>query len=147
VAARVTEAASKDGFVLDGYPRNLSQAEEASQMARDKGTGIDAAVYLDVRPAELQRRLLGRSGVQSRRDDREAIVRHRLEVFDRLTRPLIDYYRERGRLISVNGEQPVEKVTHDIVNELAARPSADPWEAAARPSPGSGRRPTDGGSR
>jgi adenylate kinase len=124
VAARLREADAKGGFILDGYPRNLSQAEEASQMARDTGITIDGAVYLDVSPAELLRRLLGRSGEQSRSDDKEATIRHRLDVFDNLTRPLVDYFRERGLLISVDGEQPVETVTQDIIHQLAARSPA-----------------------
>jgi adenylate kinase len=120
VLARVLAADASGGFLLDGYPRNLAQAEEARCLARDHGITIDAAIYLDVRREELLRRLLGRAGTESRGDDKEATIRHRLEVFESQTRPLLDYYRQRELLLSVDGEQPVEKVTADIVSQLAA---------------------------
>lgn len=78
-------------------------------------------------------------GGEKRSDDNEATIRHRLEVFDSQTRPLVDYFRERGLLISVNGEQPVEQVTQDIVDQL------DASMATRSPAPGPPR--PDGGSR
>ncbi len=142
VVAKVTEADANGGFLLDGYPRNLAQAEEARTWAGDNDITIDGAISLDVSRDELLRRLLGRSKarrstMESRTDDNEATIRHRLEVFDTQTRPLLDYYRRRGLLIAVNGEQPVDKVTRDIVDELASVTS----------SPGPGRLRTNGGSR
>jgi len=119
VIEHVTEADRKGGFLLDGYPRNLAQAEEAGRMARDQGITVDGAVYLDVSQEELLRRLLARANTQSRSDDNEETIRHRLEVFDSQTRPLADYFRQRGLLISVDGEQPVEAVTEDIIKQLA----------------------------
>jgi adenylate kinase len=139
VLARVLEANAKGGFLLDGYPRNLAQAEEARCLARDHGITIDAAIYLAVRREELLRRLLGRAGTESRGDDQEATIRHRLEVFESQTRPLLEYYRERGLLLSVDGEQTVESVTADIISQWAAA-------AAATPSPGPDRPGSDGGS-
>lgn len=120
VMARVIAADATGGFLLDGYPRNLAQAEEARCLARDYGIAVTAAISLDVGRHELLRRLLGRAGAESRGDDKEATIRHRLDVFDTQTRPLLDYYRERGLLVSVDGEQAVDKVTADIVAALAA---------------------------
>lgn len=120
VIEHVTEADGKGGFLLDGYPRNLAQAEEAARMARDQGITVDGAVYLDVSQEELLRRLLERSRTESRSDDNVETIRHRLEVFDSQTRPLAEYFGERGLLISVDGEQPVERVTQDIIDQLAA---------------------------
>jgi adenylate kinase len=140
VVERVTEADAKGGFLLDGYPRNLAQADEASRMARDQAITIDGAVYLDVSQEELLRRLLARAGTESRSDDNEDTIRRRLEVFHSQTRPLADYFRQRNLLISVDGEQPVEKVTSDIIGQLAKR-------SAATPSPGGDQPRTDGGSR
>lgn len=135
VAKRVIDADRRDGFLLDGYPRNLAQAREASRWAREHGITIDGTVYLDVSREELLRRLLARAGTQSRSDDRADTVRRRLEVFDSQTRPLADYFRDRGLLISVDGEQPVEEVTQEIIDEVAA----------ATPSPEAGpNRPGDG---
>jgi adenylate kinase len=135
VLARVVEADRNGGFVLDGYPRNLAQAEEAQALAADKGIVIDGAVYLDVSREELLRRLLQRAGFESRSDDNEATIRHRLDVFDAQTRPLAGYFRDRGLLISVDGEQPVEQVTKDIIDQVdrsAAKRSREP----GRPRPG-----------
>jgi adenylate kinase len=140
VVERVTEADAKGGFLLDGYPRNLAQADEASRMSRDQGITVDGAVYLDVSQEELLRRLLARAGTESRSDDNADTIRRRLEVFHSQTRPLADYFRERKLLISVDGEQPVEKVTSDIIGQLAER-------ARATPSPGGDLPPRDSGSR
>jgi adenylate kinase len=148
VVQRVTEANAKGGFLLDGWPRNRSQAEEAAALARDHGITVDGAVYLDVRPDELLRRLLARAKSESRSDDNEATIRRRLKVFEDQTRPLADYFRERGVLISVDGEQPVEKVTEDIIRQLQQRAeSGASGPPAATPSPESDPPPTDGGSR
>jgi adenylate kinase len=120
IVERLTEADRKGGFVLDGYPRNLAQAEEARKLAREHGVSIDGAVYLDVRPEELERRLLGRAVQEGRSDDDLATIRHRLDVFEERTRPLLDYFQERGLLVTVNGEQPPDKVTQDIIERLPA---------------------------
>ncbi|HEX3425649.1 MAG TPA: adenylate kinase [Acidimicrobiales bacterium] len=144
VIGAVVEADKKGGFLLDGYPRNLSQAEEAQRLARDHGIQVDAAIDLEVSREELLRRLLGRSGTESRSDDREPTIRHRLEVFEQQTRPLIDYYRERGILVPVNGEQPVEKVTDDIISGVEAATSGS--LGASGSSGGSGGSGSSGGS-
>jgi len=83
-----------------------------------QGCELDAAVYLEVRPEELLRRLLQRASEQGRNDDREATIRHRLSLFDEETTPLIDCYRNRGILVTVNGEQEVDDVTRSILQEL-----------------------------
>ncbi|HEX3426063.1 MAG TPA: adenylate kinase [Acidimicrobiales bacterium] len=134
VVKHVNEADAKGGFILDGYPRNLAQAEEATRLAQGTGASIDGAIYLDVSREELLRRLLHRGESESRSDDEEATIRHRLDVFDSQTRPVADYFRARGLLISVNGEQPVEKVTQDIIEQLEARAGATPSRSRDRPS-------------
>lgn len=122
VVEAVTEADRKGGFVLDGYPRNLAQAEAAQQLARTHGIGIDGVVLLEVGQDELRRRLLRRgAGAESRSDDNIETIRHRLEVFESETRPLVAYFAARDLLIAVDGEQPVEQVTEDIVDRLAGR--------------------------
>ena len=123
VVEAVTEADAHGGFLLDGYPRNLAQADEAARIARDNGITINAAVYLEVGRDELLRRLLGRGGdagaAGARSDDDIETIRHRLEVFDSQTWPLVDYFAQRGVLIAVDGEQPVAQVTEDIIEQVA----------------------------
>lgn len=121
VTAKVAEADARGGFLLDGYPRTRAQAEDAARLARERGVRLNGAVYLDVHRDELLRRLLSRSQKEARSDDDEATIRRRLQVFEEQTRPLLDYFRERDLLISVNGEQAVDQVTKDIVDQLAAR--------------------------
>jgi adenylate kinase len=118
--------ATSSGFVLDGFPRTLEQAKAARELGRRHGITLDAVVYLRVRRDELLRRLGERAGTESRADDRGDVIRHRLDVFDAVTGPLIDYYRDRGILVSVDGEGPVDEVTGAILEQLrAAVPGTD----------------------
>lgn len=135
VIDRVTSADDRGGFLLDGYPRNLAQAEEARRLAAERGIGVDAAIYLDVSRDEALRRLLGRAASQDRGDDKEETIRHRLDVFDRETRPLAGYYRDRNLLVPVDGGMPPDKVTADILSQLAGR-TPTPSPAPGRPPPG-----------
>jgi adenylate kinase len=121
VVEHVTEADGRGGFLLDGYPRNLAQAEEARRLATERGIGVDAVVALDVSQDEARRRLLGRAGDQDRSDDRGTIIGRRLEVFEHATRPILDFYRDQGvPVITVDGEQPADQVTQEILEKLAA---------------------------
>jgi adenylate kinase len=94
--ARVVEAISNGGYVLDGYPRTLAQAEAAYRWATARGVTFDLAIYFDIGQDELIARLLERSQHEARTDDTEATIRHRLEVFERDTLPLVEFYQERG---------------------------------------------------
>jgi adenylate kinase len=122
----VLEASADTGFVLDGFPRTLRQAEAAYQIARQfEDVTLQAVIHLEVGRDELRRRLLGRAAREGRVDDDEATINHRLEVYDRETQPLLAFYAERGLVLDIDGEQPVEKVFADIVaavdSQLAGR--------------------------
>ncbi|HEY7946722.1 MAG TPA: adenylate kinase [Acidimicrobiales bacterium] len=115
----VLEAYRSGGFVLDGFPRTRGQAEEAQRVARQfGGIQLQAVIHLVVRRDELRRRLVTRAERDGRNDDTEITIAHRLEVFDAQTEPLLGYYAERGLVVDINGEQPVEKVFSDIVNAV-----------------------------
>jgi adenylate kinase len=120
------EAAAKGGYVLDGFPRTVRQAEEAYEFARQfEDVELQAVIHLNVGRDELRRRLLSRGRREGREDDDEATIDHRLDVFDRETKPLLDYYAGRGLVVNVDGEQPVEHVFAAIVaavdGQLAGR--------------------------
>jgi adenylate kinase len=107
------------GYVLDGFPRNLEQHEEAGRRGLWDNP-LDATIYLEVDPEELLRRLLLRADEEGRSDDRAATIRHRLSLFEAETKPLIAYYRAGGVLLAVDGEQDVDKVTRVILDHLEA---------------------------
>jgi adenylate kinase len=119
VRDRVQSAAERGGYVLDGYPRTLHQAEAAFAWAKDAGVTVDSVVHLDVPEDELLRRLLGRA--EGRADDRERTIRHRLEVYRQRTLPLLGYYADRGVLVHVDGTRPEDSVFTGVLDALHAQ--------------------------
>ena len=110
----VVEAAARGGYILDGFPRTLPQALAAADIAARLGVTLDAAVYLYAPEEVLTQRLLDRASQGGRTDDRADVIRHRLEVYARITGPLVPYYTERGILLAVNADQPPDAVTDGI---------------------------------
>jgi adenylate kinase len=122
----VVEAAAHGGYILDGFPRTLPQALAAAEIAARLGVTLDAAVYLYAPVEVLTRRLLDRASQGGRTDDRADVIRHRLEVFTKITGPLVPYYSQRGILVAVNADQPPDAVTADIqagLSQLSLPPS------------------------
>jgi len=119
LAEPLIEAARNGGYVLDGFPRNLRQAEAAYRTAKETPSiELQAVVHLDVPLEELTRRLLARGGQEGRIDDAENVVTHRLEVFAAETEPLLGFYRGRGLVLDINGNQDVDRVFRAIVKGL-----------------------------
>jgi adenylate kinase len=104
-------------FILDGFPRTVAQARALEQ----RGIPLDAVVNLTVRAPELKRRLLARAAVEGRSDDTPEVIDNRLRVYEQDTAPVIDFYRERGVLTEVRGEQPIERITDDVMERLGVR--------------------------
>lgn len=116
VRDRLARGDARQGFLLDGYPRTLSQAETLERiLAAGTGQELDAVLLVEVPEEELVRRavLRGRGD-----DDREEIVRERLRVYREKTEPLIGYYRERGLLYPIDGNLPIDKVTSQMLIAL-----------------------------
>jgi adenylate kinase len=115
----VLEAVRNGGYVLDGFPRTLRQAEEAYELAQQvEGIELQSVIHLVVGRDELRRRLLARAGREGRSDDTESTIKHRLEVFDAETAPLLGFYAERGLVLDIDGDQPVDRVFTDTVNAI-----------------------------
>jgi adenylate kinase len=114
----VVEAAAAGGYVLDGFPRTVEQAEAAYEVAKGLGVAVQLAVQLEVDPLTLVERVLERAVQGNRADDTRAVIEHRIEVYEERTKPLLDYYREREKLITVNGDRPVDEVTWSVVVQL-----------------------------
>jgi adenylate kinase len=100
------------GYLLDGYPRTLPQAETLAGILRDAGQDLDAVLLVEVPEDELVRRAL----LRGRADDTEEVIRERLRVYREKTAPLIGYYRERGLLREIDGNRPVEDVTAQMLS-------------------------------
>jgi adenylate kinase len=130
---RMVEANAEGGYVLDGYPRTLAQAEEAYRWAESRGVPFDLALYFEIGEEELFARLAGRARQEHRSDDTERVVRHRLEVFAAQTLPLVGYYRRRGILVAVDAVGPVDAITERIFAELHWHKSAALRAGAVRP--------------
>jgi adenylate kinase len=114
-------AAAARGFVLDGWPRTIHQALALDDLVGDlPDVGLQAAINLDVPPDELRRRLLDRAGSEGRSDDTDSAIEHRLGIYERETRPLLDYYGRNGVLVVVDGNQPPDAVTKDLIGQLDA---------------------------
>ena len=131
VMERLAESDCDGGFVLDGFPRTVNQAEALDRRLVDLGSPLEAALSFDVTEEELLRRLAGRAAAQHRADDAEQTIRHRLEVFAIKTRPLIDYYRHRRLLSMVDGVGQVEEVTIRVLSGLPTPGGRDPALALA----------------
>jgi adenylate kinase len=124
VMDRLAERDCDAGFVLDGFPRTVAQAEALDHRLAKLDTPLDAALNFEVTEEELFRRLAGRSAALHRSDDTEQTIRHRLEVFAEKTQPLVDYYAHRGLLIAVDAIGAVEAVTTRILDALVAKAKA-----------------------
>jgi adenylate kinase len=115
---KVLAAADANGYLLDGFPRSVEQAVEARKLAEQVGAAPDVVIYLDAPRDELMRRILARAEIEGRDDDNPTTVANRLEVFEEATRPLVDYYRDRGMLHIVDANMDEQAVTDQIVAAL-----------------------------
>jgi len=144
---RLEQRDAARGWVLDGFPRTVAQAEALDTMLRSRGLELDRVVFFQVSRAELLRRITGRrvcpqcgatynvlfapprtpdrcdrcgAELHQRPDDSEAAVAERLDVYQRQTAPLLDYYRRRGALVEVGGEGTVDEVETAVRRALGA---------------------------
>jgi len=111
----VVAASKSGGYILDGFPRTVEQAEIAYAVAKDLGVEAQVAVHLDVAREELVRRLLARGRGS---DDTEEVIEHRLEVYMEHTVPMLDYYESREELLRVDGGRMPDEVSWALVSQL-----------------------------
>jgi adenylate kinase len=109
--------ASHDGYLLDGFPRSVEQAELVRRLD-DEEVSADHAIYLEAPRDELVRRILARAEIEGRPDDTAEVIANRLQVFADETRPLVDYYEGRGVLRTVDATLSPEEVTNQILAAL-----------------------------
>jgi adenylate kinase len=120
VSERLDSDDAKQGFVLDGFPRTIAQAEELDAMMVEKGIDLDGVVALEVDADALIERIRTRAAENggARADDNEEVLRNRLAVYGELTEPLIAYYENKGNLKRIDGMASIEEVTASIAQAL-----------------------------
>lgn len=112
--------ADEDGFVLDGFPRTLHQAEALDAMLGEIGKPLDAALLLEVTDEVATERMHGRAVAEGRADDTPDVIENRLRLYHELTGPVVERYRGAGRLLEIDGEQAVDDVFAAIESSLAS---------------------------
>src|SRR6476469_3730862 len=127
IGDRIAQPDAKNGFILDGFPRTVHQAEALEHMLREKGLDLDGVVELQVDEGALIRRIESRiketlaRGEPLRKDDDPEVLRTRLDAYRRQTAPLIHHYHDKGVLRPVDGMAPVDEVT-TAINWIFAKP-------------------------
>lgn len=121
---RFSREDTQSGFILDGYPRNLAQAAALDALLVKLGTPFDAAVQLEVDNEQIIARLAGRAQAEGRADDSPESVRHRLNVYDQQTAPVIAFYREHDQLTVVDGVGSLDDVFDRIVKAIGREQAA-----------------------
>ncbi len=114
VRERLKESDAQNGYVLDGFPRTIEQADALEKLLADMGQKLDAALNLEVPDEELIKRLLDRAQKDGRADDTEPVIKNRLKTYQEQTAPLIDYYQKKGILKSIDGLGAMDEITARI---------------------------------
>jgi adenylate kinase len=131
ISDRLDQADATNGFILDGFPRTVPQAEALDHLLKSKNLELDAVVELRVNENALLQRVESRvaemtaRGEQVRADDTPEVLSNRLASYRALTEPLIRYYSDRRRLLTVDGMMAIEQVTRDIHRVLEAVGGSD----------------------
>jgi adenylate kinase len=141
IADRIEEADAKNGFILDGFPRTVPQAQALDKLLKSKGLALDAVLELRVNEGALLRRVETRiaemkaRGEAVRADDTPEVLSQRLANYRAQTEPLVDYYGEKRKLATIDGMKSIDEVTADIKRVLDALSESAAKPAKARRKP------------
>ena len=118
IRERLAEPDAERGFVLDGFPRNLAQAEALDAMLAEIGRGLEAVLFFDISDDVAGERLRGRAREERREDDAPEAIARRLEIYHEQTEPVVERYRASGKLVPVHAERTIDQVTAEIAEAL-----------------------------
>jgi len=118
IRERLARADADHGFVLDGFPRTIGQAEALDELLADLGRPLGIVLELELAEEVAVERMLGRAAKEGRADDTPDVIRHRFEVYRRETEPLSEYYRSRGILVGVDAGPSMDEVFAEIERVL-----------------------------
>lgn len=120
IQERLGQADTQKGWILDGFPRTVAQAEQLDHLLAEIGQRCDRIINLTVPDPILVARLLNRGQQEGRSDDTEAVVQRRLSVFHEQTKPVLAFYGDRPELANVDGDASLETVTQHLKQAVAA---------------------------
>jgi adenylate kinase len=118
IRERLAEDDAREGFVLDGFPRTMPQAEALEEMLREIGRDLDVVFQFQLEDQVGRERMLRRAAEEGRADDTPEAIDERLRLYHAETEPLIEYYRARGNLVGIHADRPVETVFGEIQQAL-----------------------------
>lgn len=118
---QIQQFKNKAGFVLDGVPRNFAQAKALDKMLKELGIALTAVVEIKVPLPVILERLALRKNSEQRVDDKVKVIEKRVQIYEEETRPLVQYYKEKGLLISIDGSQPASKVSEVLYDCLKVK--------------------------
>ena len=121
VRDRLAQDDAKNGWILDGYPRNVAQVSALDEILEGLGEQLDAVVALTAPTNVLLERMAKRAKEEGRADDTPEAIQNRLNTYDKETTPVLDIYQQRGKLVTVNGVGEIDAISEEIVKALDAK--------------------------
>ena len=121
VKDRLEQEDCANGAILDGFPRSPAQADALDSLLGELNGSISVVPFVYVEEEVLIARLLKRAEIEGRADDNEETIRNRMKVYHESTAPLLDYYSEKGLVVKVDGDRPVDEVQNDLVSIISGK--------------------------